>query len=246
MPNNEAEKVVVVRIHRNAAGVAVPFDKIYFFDKGARDAIPKVFPYALVLPVTEEMKGALQELRPKVMTERGFKRNDDKLSQPILIDGEQLDGRKHTPEAIAEWWDTNIFSAYDLSKRVAVVPILTRISHGKVRPRYLTNNKWFTRQMQTTKTGREARKSRGRPAPRGRERGTTVEQLASVKPAISEFAYIATPEPAPNDKVRPICSICPRQLLNLQGECIPGQLVCFKSLDFNNIKEYAEGNNASV
>ena len=130
MPNSEAEKVVVVRIHRNTAGTEIPFDKLYFFDKTAQDTIPRLFPYALVLPITDDMQDVLRKLRPKVMTERGFKRDDDKLSQPIEIDGIQLDGRTHTPEAIATWWDENIFAKYDLAQRLAVVPVLTKISHG--------------------------------------------------------------------------------------------------------------------
>ena len=93
------------------------------------------------------------------------------------------------------------------------------------------------------KTGREERQRHGRPRPVAK---APRVPLSSVKHAISELAYIATPEPAPNNIIRPLCSICPRQLLNLQGECIPGQLVCFKALDFNNIREYAEESDASV
>jgi len=112
----------------------------------------------------------------------------------------------------ALWW-TEFMEQYDMQSRVVVVPILLRKRALKAVPRYLTTEKWFQNQVR---------------------RGYKV-----LKEPISDMAYLATPHPAPQDKIRPLCSICPRSLLQLQGECIPGQPVCYTSLDFNKILEGA-------
>jgi hypothetical protein len=87
----------------------------------------------------------------------------------------------------------------------------------------LSSNTWFARQNKSKKKRRRSHLPK-------------VPTVDGVKASISELAYLATPEPPPEDKIRPLCGICPRMMLHLQGECIPGQLVCYKSLDFNQIR----------
>lgn len=101
----------------------------------------------------------------------------------------------------------------DLNTRLVVIPVLTSRLKGKISPRYLASKRW-TEKVQ----GRRRRYVTVVNNPRG--------------PAIHESGYLSTPLPAPDDKVAPICSICPRQLLQLQGECQPGQPICLSSLDF--------------
>ncbi len=216
--------VVVVKIHRNSAGYTIPFDKIYFFKRGDRELIPKIFGYALVLPIDEELLEAVFQLRPKSVSHHKFRRDDDALNIETMIDEDKLDGRRHSIAQVKAWWQDNVIDQHQFEDRVAVVPILTSKSRKKRNPRYLSTKKWFDRQM----------KGRGRARVQIRQSGTEGEIL---KGAISELAYLATPKEAPNDKIRPICSICPRQLLQLQGECMPGQLICYKSIDFNKIDD---------
>ena len=43
----------IVRVVRTKAGIDVPFDKIYLFKKQDKDLLPKVFPNAMVFPLTK-------------------------------------------------------------------------------------------------------------------------------------------------------------------------------------------------
>lgn len=220
--------VVVVKVHRNAAGHSLPFDKIYFFKRDDRPLIPKLFQYALVLPIDEELLTAIYGLKPKEISHLKFRRDDDALKVRTQIGEEDLDGRKHDRKKIQEWWTENIIEAHDFADRVAVVPVLTSKARKKRKPRYLSSKKWYDRQMKGRgRASRQLMKTRGGD---------------SIKGAISELAYLATPLPAPHDKVSPLCTICPRMLLHLQGECIPGQLICYNSLDFNKIDDAIEQN----
>lgn len=221
----KAPNVVVIKVSREVAGITIPFDKLYFFRREDRELIPKIFGYALVLPVSEELVTKIKRLRPKSLSHYKHQRDDEALHQPPTIGGTLLDGRTHSQNQIKEWWDTTLFVPEDLTERVVVIPILTKKVRKKIQARYLSSKKWYDRQKsQISARNRYARKA----APQ------------AIISALPEVAYLATPEAAPDDKINPICTICPRNLLQLQGKCTPGELVCYKSLDFNSITTTAE------
>lgn len=110
------------------------------------------------------------------------------------------------------WWDA-FFKEHRCDERAVVIPILTRSIRKKILPLYMTAREWPTTVARAQRT-----------------RSITI-------PVLNEFAYLSTPKEAPYDKIRPICSICPRMLLHMQGECKPGELVCYKSLDFSEINK---------
>lgn len=202
--------VIDIHIQRNIVGTVIPFDKVYLFDRADRELIPKIFGYAIVLPFSDDMRDVLYKLKVAEVTHKRFQRDDSSKKVEPLLDGESLDSKTD----IRAWWDAFALQ-HDLQNRVAVVPVLTSVARKKIRPRYISSHKWFTDQQKRGKSSR--------PLP--------------VVQAISELGYLATPLAAPQDKIRPICSICPRMLMHLQGECIPGQAVCYKSLDFSEIEE---------
>ena len=202
--------VIDIHIQRNVVGSSIPFDKLYLFDRNDRELIPKIFGYAIVLPFSEEMRETIYKLKVAEVTHKRFQRDDTSKKIEPLLEGEPLENKKE----IHAWW-LAFAAQHDLDNRVAVVPVLTSVARKKIRPRYIASHKWFTDQQKQKKTTK--------PLP--------------LAPAISELAYLATPLAAPQDKIRPICSVCPRMLMHLQGECIPGQAVCYKSLDFSGIEE---------
>lgn len=199
-------KVVALKIHRNNAGRVIPYDKIYFFHRDNRNLIPKCFEYALVLPISEDLIAQIKEGVPKEVSEHHFMRDDDVLNMSTSVDRRSI-----TKEALYKWWDVNFFKEYALEECVAVVPILLKKQRKKALPRYLVSRRWSRRM-----------------------RSPYLLQPSTV-PGIHELAYLATPLPAPHDKVQPICNMCPRQLLQLNGECTPGEPVCYRSLNFNEI-----------
>ena len=210
---SEKPNVIVVKVHRNAAGTSIPFDKVYFFRRADRPLIPKIFGYALVLPIDDSLMTAIYDLKPKKLSHLRFRRDDDSMRVPTGIDG-----RKHKKDEIRAWWDEQVVAKHNLEDRVAVIPILTSKVRKRLHPRFLNSKRWFSRQ-DTMKLGNK--KSKMDPT--------------KLTPAISELAYLATTHEPPDDKIRPLCSICPRMPRHLQGECIPGQIICYKSLDFNKI-----------
>lgn len=108
------------------------------------------------------------------------------------------------------WW-TAFVEEHELTQRLAVIPVLTATARHIIRPRYLTSKKW--------------------------EKAKVRAVTSPITTAYDEFAYLATPLPAPQNKIAPICMICPRMLLQLQGECTPGDEVCYRSLNFAAIKD---------
>jgi hypothetical protein len=209
--------IVTINVENRAAGITLPFDKLYLVRKTDREYIPKLFGYALVMGPNADLLAALSDLTPKYSSILGQVRNDETCNMRVIADdGAQLDKRKHSRQYIRTWWQLNVFEHYDVSNRVIVVPMLLSRKHDKLFPKYLSNHRWFVKGSTR----------------RARRRATIVEGNTA---AIPETAYLATPHAAPNDKVTSICSLCPRMLLHMQGACVPGQLICYKSLDLATI-----------
>lgn len=87
---------------------------------------------------------------------------------------------------------------------VMAVPILTRFIRKAI-PRYLTAAEWYRDRYK--RTGRRKRK-----------------KLPSKPSPFPGMTYLQTPE----KDIRPICVMCSRFILHQNGECSPGQKVCFE------------------
>jgi len=207
---NPAEQVVVVKVHRASVGAQIPFDKIYLFPKSATARIPRIFGYALVLPMESSLISELCALPVSTVSHFRDQRDDATVKQPVA-------GFSNT------WWPTQIFSRYKPEDHVVVVPILTSALRKKINPAYLMSQKWFDASPGASKRSKK------------KSRFSTGKKSLPVLTPIGESAYLATPLDAPHDKISPICGICPRLLMQMQGECQPGQMVCLKTLDFNAI-----------
>ena len=201
--------VVVIKVKRSRVGAAIPFDKLYLFRKDDEALIPSIFQYAIVFPVTESLIDTLKELEPVKFSHIKHRRDDDALGQPVKLTGTKMQ---------QNWWQQEIVDKYDLINRIIVIPVLTSNIKDRISPKYLASPYW------------NLRRTNGR-------RRRYVPVVHNKGPAISEFAYLSTPLPEPHDRISPICSICPRQLLQLQGECQPGERVCMETLNFNAVTE---------
>jgi len=112
-----------------------------------------------------------------------------------------------------QWWK-EFEQAHKFSERLVVVPVLTSSRRKRERPRYLGARYWES----VVKRNQQ-------------RHGVKLPQY------FDESAYLATPHEAPNDKIAPVCVICPRMLRQMQGECNPGDEICYKALDFSRITE---------
>lgn len=206
------KNVIVLKVRRDQAGTVLPFDKLYFFKREDRNLIPKFFDYAIVLPIDEDLIKQIMQLTPRDVSRHKFVRDDDALNIDTGMDRR----KKNAASDIREWWTKEFFERHDMDDRVAVVPVLVSKRRKRRLPRYLTATRWFRQQK--------------KPSLRG-----APQAPAQYKQGIHELAYLSTPLDAPHDVIQPICNICPRQLLQLNGECTPGMMVCYKSLDLNQI-----------
>jgi len=220
-----APNIVKLKIHRNEAGVTIPYDTLYLFSRKHRELIPKIWQYALVLPLEEEFLKVIYRLTPTQTSHFKFNRDDEAEKVPVLKDLPSTRNSEYVVMKTA-WWD-DLFEKHSLKERVVVVPILTTKRQDKLFPKYLASSKWFER--------RAPQRNRYRSA-----------EVVIPAPAINDLAYLATPLPEPNNVIRPICSICPRNMQHLQGECIPGMPICYQSLDLHNIIDKPKVSDASV
>lgn len=218
--------ILDIHIHRVAAGQTIPFDKVYLIMPEDKELVPKIFGYGIVLPLSEAIKDAIYQLRPASITRKHFRRNDDHKKIPATIADEPINGHKHNEAQVRQWW-VEFAAEVQLEKRLVVIPVLTSVARKKIRPRYLANQKWFASNSQKNKKQRK-----------------NLPVVNDIVAPLSEFAYLATPLADPFDKIRPLCSICPRMLRHIQGECVPGQPICYESLNFADIG--GESDDASV
>lgn len=205
------QKIIKLKIHRNEVGTTIPFDTMYLVHKEAQELIPKIFQYALVLPVDERMTDVLvQHVKPTyVKTTEGPLHEHMRKDQIVSNDNKT-------------WW-VNFIESHDLHNRVSVIPILVRKARKKLSPRYLSAQRWW-RSYGTSDALLQRQVLAGK-----------------VKPPIPETTYLITPLPAPHNKIQPICSVCSRAMNNLAGQCIPGMPICYKALDLNRILSTDEG-----
>lgn len=213
--------VVEVRIQKQKIGIKFPHDKVYFFTREDRSLIPKIFRFALVMPVTEDFLSALKQLPPRCISTHKFLRDDKEKKKPTHLTANTATKNK-------EWWN-DLITEYDLINRVAVVPILTINKANKLKPQYLTAKQWFKRQGE--RFNDEKKKIRKRTARRRPPSATKRSRI--FKPAVSELSYLSTPYEEPHNIIQPICSICPMAFKHLSGECTPGQKLCYENLNFS-------------
>ena len=208
-----SSNVVVIKVKRSNVGGKIPFDKIYLFRKEDEHLISDIFGYAIVFPLTKQLLDSITDLEPTTVSQFKQHRDDALLNTALQAPRKTLE--------LEDWWNATFVDKYDFKNRLIVIPVLTSNLKGKLHPKYLASKAWYSRRA----SGRRRRYLPIATNPRG--------------PAISDMAYLATPLEAPNDKISPVCTVCPRQLLQLQGDCEPGQPICLESLDFNTIAPVA-------
>lgn len=228
-------EILKVKIPRLLAGLKIPYDLMYLITRDQRELVHKLWDFALVMPFEESFQKVVFELYPKHFSKLGHYRNDAELRQPIYT-GPAPDSTSYTnvkrtarKNIAVSWWAT-LNETYDLTERLVVVPLLLRRDHERLLPRYLGAKKWVERQIPQASI-----RKRGKSGVMTADVKLSAPDVAKIIPPISGLAYLATPYEMPNDKLRPLCSICPRSFQHLQGQCVPGMAICYTSLDITNL-----------
>jgi hypothetical protein len=106
-------------------------------------------------------------------------------------------------------------SRFDEGVWLVVVPLLPKWVKAAM-PRYLVAKTWYD------------------------ERAVKIKGVETKKGNASPFtnrAFLQTPK----EKIRPICVLCPRQVLHRHGECEIGQDVCYEHLPLGLENHFQEG-----
>lgn len=224
--------IVKVKIPKTVAGITIPYDLIYLVTKEQRELVHKLWQFALVLPFEESFAKVIYSLGPKYVSQYGANRNDSLVRQAAIDQKLRFSHRALYKTKVDAWWADKI-SELNLTERLVVVPLLWSNREEKLLPRYLGSKGWMHAQLAS------GPRSRIRNKPKANQTfaaiaDVPVEVVAKLKSPLPDLAYLSTPYEAPNDKIRPICSICPRNFQFLQGQCVPGMPVCYKSLDLHS------------
>jgi hypothetical protein len=216
--------VIEVKIQRTQAGLVLPFDKIYLFRLEDEALLPRIFPYAMVMPMTRLFRERMQHLTPRVLAKKHPYRSKDPEDDhtelfPHTLNRSQRSKKQH--QEVVDWWEA-FFEEHGVKNRLIVVPLLTKKIRKVIQPRYLSADGWPT----------AIRLAHGH-KPQHQKSRFNLQRPMDMESPYDEAAYLITPNPPPYDKIRPLCSVCPRMLLHMQGECVPGDNVCYRSLDLN-------------
>jgi hypothetical protein len=224
-------KIFKIKIPKLYAGSRIPYDLIYLITRDQREIVHKLWDYALVMPFEASFQEVVYRIQPKYISEIGAVRNDTLYRQSLFV-REHGTLKREISVKVREWWEEQN-QKFDLSNRLVVVPLLLRRDIEKMLPRYLGSRKWMHKQLVPyINPSRRGIKPNN---PEQIEPKLTTEQVAALTSPLSDLAYLATPFAVPNDKIRPICSICPRNFQHLQGKCVPGMAVCYTHLDLTQI-----------
>lgn len=207
-------EILKVKIDRHTAGNRIPYDVVYLFPRNQRSLIARLFDYALVMPFEDSFKEVIFKLPLSKVSHLKQYRDDDAVGLAV----------QKTPN---NPWD-ELRTKYALDDRLVVVPLLMSKGLNKYKPRYITSKQWFIRLLNKPRRERHAQSKTALFT-----QSMLATDVAKVPSAVSDLAYLLTPFPEPENIIRPICSICPRNLQHLQGQCIPGMQVCYETLNLN-------------
>lgn len=217
------KQAVVLRVHRNVAGVTFPWDCVYFFRQEEEALLPKVFPCSLVIVMskrfTRMVKRAFENPRGDRGKDKAFpqhRKDEAKLNKRVK--------RRSPMEAVLD----------DPKKYIALIPTLhLRGAHdeGKSGPVYLTarprapaphsqSKKTHSNKHGNRKYTEKGKFTNARPA-----REQIIKKM--MREAMTSKAYFLFR----GEKIQPPCLCCPNNLEFLDGKCQFGLRKCYESLD---------------
>lgn len=201
-------KAIILRVNRNAAGAHFPFDKMYFFKKGAQEHFSRIFRCAMVVvptkPFIQMVVSAVEAHACSVGKVYPLKRCDEEKMAKAMRDELPIN------DVIANY-----------KNYVGLVPILylqRRETKEEIVPQYLHAS-------QKVRPGRALR-------PIWRKTKTSAAERAhdNIRRMFSDTFTSRSYFLMDNEKYSPICTVCENSLLMVTGKCRLGDRVCFEKL----------------
>jgi hypothetical protein len=207
------KQAIVLRVHRNVAGVSFPWDCVYFFRQAEESLLSKVFPCSMVLVMTDSLthlvKKAVENPRGDLEPSQSYphyRGDEHKLAAQVK--------RKSPMATVLE----------NPKNYVALIPTLhLKGDHneGTSGPVYLTARPRALAPQSMSNKRRQIRTS-------------ILRKLMGE--AMTSQAYFLFH----GDKIQPVCLSCPNNLEFLDGKCIFGEEKCYASLDQAKHSDFVE------
>lgn len=199
---NQVSKAVILRVDRIVAGREIPFDKMYFFERSITPLLPHIFPFSLVLTLTEQFAAQLAEY---------YTKSSERFAKPRHFPMHRRDEGSISEEALCSEF-TSVLRAP--ASYWMVVPVL-HLTHklGTSVPTYLN-----------AVQPRVARKMEKEPLRSYEKNEELRRKVTSLLDSIESYMLIA------GKKYQPICLACANHLEMLNGRCFFGSAVCYNQL----------------
>lgn len=217
------KQAVVLRVHRNVAGITFPWDCVYFFRQEEEKLLPEIFPCSLVIVMskrfTRMVKRAFENPRGVRGKDKAFpqhRKDETKLSKRVKC--------RPPMEAVLN----------DPKKYIALVPTLhLRGPHGegKSGPVYLTARPRApamhakSTKKHRNKAGKRVYVDKGKFTNSRPIKEQIIKKM--MREAMTSKAYFLFR----GEKIQPPCLCCPNNLDFLDGKCQFGLAKCYVSLD---------------
>lgn len=230
-------QAIVLRVHRNVAGVSFPWDCIYFFRRTEEALLPKIFPCSLVLVMTKRftrlVKKAVDNPRGNKEASMSYphhRRDERKLAAQVK--------RRSPIEAVFK----------DPSEYVALIPTLHLKGNnpgGASGPVYLTASprapasKSKSTERRTTRN-KKARYNKQVFTERGQFTSSIDTRMNILKKLTTESMTSRAYFLFYGEKIQPPCLCCPNNLDLLDGKCVFGEAKCYTALEQAKHSDFVE------
>lgn len=232
-------QAIVLRVHRNIAGVSFPWDCVYFFRRSEEQLLPRIFPNSLVLVMTKRFTRLVKQAveNPRGDTEKSMAYPHHRQDEKKLLAQVQ---RKSPIEGVLK----------DYANYIALVPTLHLKGanpEGKSGPVYLTARPRARASRSTASTRRASRSKKKQGKQVYEEKGQLISSQVMrlnllrklVGEAMSNNAYFLFR----GEKIQPVCLCCPNNLEFLDGKCTFGESKCYTALEQAKHSDFVEALN---
>lgn len=212
-------QAVILRLHRNVAGMLFPWDCIYFFKRADEALLPQIFPCSLVIDTSSSFIRKLKHAFTSPYGDRGL---DNAFPMHRWEEEEAAARVRRKPPM------DDVFM--DPRRYVALIPTLhLRGRYGK---KGQSGPVYLAARLRT----RAMKRHKGKflsPTP--------DERLANLQHMMSNLVTAKSYFLHRGEKIQPVCLCCRNSLEFLDGRCTFGTPECYKNLLQANASDFAAG-----
>lgn len=228
-------QAIVLRVHRNVAGVSFPWDCVYFFRRSEEKLLPKIFPCSLVLVMTKRftrlVKKAVDNPRGDAEASMAYphhRRDEKKLAARVKRRAPIKDVMTNPADYVA---------------LIPTLHLKGTHAQGKSGPAYLTARPRAPapRSVSAARRATQNKKKTGQVfVDKGKFISSHQIRMSILRKLVHEAMTSRAYFLFYGEKIQPVCLCCPNNLDFMDGKCIFGEEKCYKSLDQAKHSDFVE------